>query len=116
VPSRAGPQARLAAPGWPAGEVGGSLDPARIHQPPEDASRTGSAVGFMPEYLRTVPDIDWTVMRPGRLVDGDVTRPYLKEPGTPSRRYTTRRDLAKAILDDLDSGADVHQAVAVTSR
>jgi nucleoside-diphosphate-sugar epimerase len=70
----------------------------------------------MEEYLRAVPDIDWTVMRPGRLVDGDVKRPYLKEPETPSRRYTTRRDLAKAILDDLDSGADVHKAVAVTSR
>jgi nucleoside-diphosphate-sugar epimerase len=70
----------------------------------------------MEEYLRTVPDIDWTVMRPGRLVDGDVKRPYLKEPETPSRRYTTRRDLAKAILDDLDSGADVYKAVAVTSR
>jgi nucleoside-diphosphate-sugar epimerase len=70
----------------------------------------------MEEYLRAVPDIDWTVMRPGRLVDGDAGRPYRKEPDTPSRRYTTRRDLAKAILDDLDSGADVHQAVAVTSR
>lgn len=59
----------------------------------------------MEEYLRTVPDIDWTVMRPGRLADGDVNRPYLKEPETPSRRYTTRHDLAEAILDDLDSGA-----------
>ena len=70
----------------------------------------------MEEYLHTVPDIDWTVMRPGRLVDGDVKRPYLKEPETPSRRYTTRHDLAKAILDDLESGADVHKAVAVTSH
>jgi len=70
----------------------------------------------MEEYLRTVPDIDWTVMRPGRLVDGDVERPYLKEPETPSRLFTTRRDLAKAMLDDLDSDADIHKAVAVTSR
>lgn len=70
----------------------------------------------MEEYLHTVPEIDWTVMRPGRLVDDDVQRPYLKEPETPSRRYTTRRGLAKAILDDLESGADVHMAVAVTSR
>jgi putative NADH-flavin reductase len=70
----------------------------------------------MEKYLHTVPDIDWTVIRPGKLVDDDVKRPYLKEPVEPSRLYTTRRDLAKAILDDLDSGADVHQAVAVTSR
>jgi putative NADH-flavin reductase len=70
----------------------------------------------MEEYLRTVPDIDWTVIRPGRLIDEDIDRPYLKEPETPSRLFTARHDLAKAILDDLDSGADVHKAVAVTSR
>ena len=70
----------------------------------------------MEEFLRTHPELDWTVMRPGRLVDGDTGRPYLKEPEKPSRRYTTRRDLAKAILDDFEQGADIHQAVAVTSR
>ncbi len=70
----------------------------------------------MEEFLHTHPDIQWTVVRPGRLVDGELNRPYLKEPRTPSRRYTTRRDLATAILDDLESGTDVHEAVAVTSR
>jgi putative NADH-flavin reductase len=70
----------------------------------------------MEEFLRTRPDLEWIVMRPGRLVDGDTGRPYKKEPETPSRRFTTRRDLAKAILDDLESGVDIHHAVAVTSR
>jgi nucleoside-diphosphate-sugar epimerase len=70
----------------------------------------------MEEFLHTQPEIEWTVMRPGRLVDGTTGQHYRKEPETPSRRYTTRSDLAKAILDDLESGADVHKAVAVTSR
>jgi nucleoside-diphosphate-sugar epimerase len=70
----------------------------------------------MEELLRARSDLEWIVMRPGRLVDGDTGRPYKKEPETPSRRYTTRRDLARAILDDLESGQDIHHAVAVTSR
>lgn len=70
----------------------------------------------MEEFLRTRPDLEWTVVRPGRLVDGDTDRPYKKEPETPSRRFTTRRDLARAMLDDLESGGDIHRAVAVTSR
>ncbi|MEO8551222.1 MAG: NAD(P)H-binding protein [Kofleriaceae bacterium] len=70
----------------------------------------------MEELLCTRPDLEWIVMRPGRLVDGDTGRPYKKEPETPSRRFTTRRDLAKAMLDDLESGDDIHRAVAVTSR
>jgi hypothetical protein len=70
----------------------------------------------MEEYLRTRPDLEWIVMRPGRLVDGDTGLLYEKEPETPSRRLTTRRDLAKAIFDDLESGADVHHSIAVTSR
>lgn len=70
----------------------------------------------MEEFLHMRPDIDWTVMRPGMLVNGDDGRPYQKEPERPSRRYTTRRDLARAILDDLETGGDIHQAVSPTSR
>jgi hypothetical protein len=70
----------------------------------------------LPGPLRSRPDLEWIVIRPGRLVDGDTGQPYRKEPETPSRRYTTRVDLAKVILDDLETGADIHKPVAVTSR
>jgi hypothetical protein len=69
----------------------------------------------MEEYLRGQPDIDWTVIRPGRLVGGDTGRPYVKVPETPKGRVTTRTDLAKVIVDEVDSGADIHAAMAVTS-
>ena len=40
----------------------------------------------------------------------------LGSPETPSRRYTTRLDLSKVILDELETGVDVHKPMAVTSR
>ena len=70
----------------------------------------------MAEFLRNRPDLEWIVIRPGRLVDGDTGQPYRKEPEKPSRRYTTRVDLAKVILDGLETGADIHEPMAVTSR
>jgi len=70
----------------------------------------------MEEFLRSRPDLEWIVLRPGRLVNGDTGQPYRKEPETPSRRFTTRVDLAKCILDELETGADVHMPMAVTSR
>ena len=70
----------------------------------------------MEELLRSRGDLEWIVIRPGRLVDGDTGQPYRKEPETPSRRYTTRVDLAKVILDELETGADIHKPIAVTSR
>ena len=69
----------------------------------------------MEEFLRAQLDIDWTVIRPGRLINGDVGRPYVKMPETPSGRVTTRSDLAKVMLDEIESGTDVHAAMAVTS-
>jgi hypothetical protein len=69
----------------------------------------------MEEFLRAQPDIDWTVIRPGRLINGDVGRPYVKVPETPSGRVTTRKDLAKVILDEIENDGDVHAAMAVTS-
>ncbi len=70
----------------------------------------------MEEFLRSRPDLEWIVLRPGRLVDGDTGQPYRKEPETPSRRFTTRGDLAKCILDELETGADIRKPTAVTSR
>jgi len=70
----------------------------------------------MEEFLRSRPDLEWIVIRPGRLVDGDTGQPYRKEPETPSRRYTTRLDLSKVILDELETGVDLHKPMAVTSR
>ena len=70
----------------------------------------------MEEFLRGRPDLEWIVLRPGRLVAGDTGQPYRKEPETPSRRFTTRVDLATCILDEVETGADVHKPMAVTSR
>lgn len=70
----------------------------------------------MEEFLRSVQDLEWTVIRPGRLVKGDTRKPYITEPERSIRTFTTRRDLAKAMLDLIENGTHVHQAVAVTSR
>ncbi len=49
-------------------------------------------------------------------LSAQLDEPYRKEPEPPSRRFTTRSDLAKSILDELETGDDIHKAVAVTSR
>lgn len=70
----------------------------------------------MEELLRERPDLEWTVVRPGRLVDEEATAPYRKEPDASRRMFTTRADLSKVILDDIETGDDLHQAIAITSR
>src|SRR5699024_7403115 len=42
----------------------------------------------MEEYLQTVRDIDWIVVRPGRLIDTDAVSDFRLEPGNPTRGYT----------------------------
>ncbi|MFE5776375.1 NAD(P)-dependent oxidoreductase [Brachybacterium sp. NPDC056505] len=69
----------------------------------------------MEGLLRESPDIAWTVMRPGRLVDADAVSDYRLDIGAPSRGTTTRPDLAAAMVAELDDDAHVHQAVAPTS-
>lgn len=72
----------------------------------------------MEEYLRSCEDIDWTVMRPNRLVNDPTVTAYrldLDSP-PPHRRYTSRTDLAAAMLAELGPTGHVHQAVCITTR
>lgn len=68
----------------------------------------------MEEELRAADDIEWTIMRPGRLVDADRVSDYRLDPDHPTRGYTTRPDLAAAMVAELAS-PHVHAAVAPTS-
>ena len=67
------------------------------------------------------PDLEWTIIRPGRLTDGEASEAYHKIPENEDHLHptsyinTTRPDLAKAILDDLEQGDDVRSAVSVMS-
>ncbi|MFT4305816.1 MAG: NAD(P)H-binding protein [Microbacterium sp.] len=66
----------------------------------------------MEEYLHTCPDIEWTVMRPGRLFDSDRVSDYRIDLDHPSGGYTARADLAAAIVAELTSDEHLRQAVA----
>ncbi|MEI8258887.1 MAG: NAD(P)H-binding protein [Deltaproteobacteria bacterium] len=70
----------------------------------------------MEEYLRNCDDIDWTVMRRARLTDEETVSAYKVEPDGPSRHFTSRADLAAAMLAEVHGKAHVHEAVAPTTR
>ena len=70
----------------------------------------------MEEYLQTVRDIDWTVVRPGRLIDTDAVSDYRLEPGNPTRGYTSRPDLAAAMVSLLTSNDYSRSVVAPTTE
>lgn len=70
----------------------------------------------MEEYLATCDDIDWTVMRPGRLIDAAAVSDYQLDLGHPTQPYTARPDLAAAMVTELSSTSHIHQAVAPTTE
>jgi nucleoside-diphosphate-sugar epimerase len=71
----------------------------------------------MEEYLRLTEDIEWTVMRPGRLCDEPSVSDYRVDAEHPTQGYTARADLAAAMVAELDAAtAHVRQAVAPTTR
>jgi putative NADH-flavin reductase len=71
----------------------------------------------MEEYLTTCDAIDWTVIRPGRLVnDPDVTAYQLDRSLPAHRRFTSRADLAAAMLAELNPGGHIKQALYLTTR
>lgn len=71
----------------------------------------------MEEQLRRSDDIAWTVMRPGRLFDASTGSDYRLDLDHPSQGYTSRIDLAAAMLAELKPAtAHVHQAVAPTTK
>lgn len=62
----------------------------------------------MEEYLATCDDIAWTIMCPGRLVDGTSVSAYRVAEDFPAGDITTRPDLAAAMLAELGPSGHVH--------
>jgi nucleoside-diphosphate-sugar epimerase len=69
----------------------------------------------MEEYLHGCDDIDWTVMRPGRLFDRDGVSDYRLNRDAPTGGYTSRADLAAAMLAELGPEQHIHQAMSPTT-
>lgn len=69
----------------------------------------------MEEYLRSCDDIEWTIMRPGRLFDRDKASEYRLDYDHPSQGYTSRADLSAAMLAELGAAAHLRSAVAPTT-
>ena len=70
----------------------------------------------MEDFLATCDDIAWTIMRPGRLINGAGVSKYLLDEDFPVGNFTTRPDLAAAMLMELGPNGHVHQKVAPTTR
>jgi putative NADH-flavin reductase len=62
--------------------------------------------------------LDWTIVRPPRLLEGGLARGYRTNIGAmpPGRRSMQRADLAAFLLELVESRAHSRQIVAVTSR
>lgn len=71
----------------------------------------------MEDILTGADDLDWTIMRPTRLVDATNSDDQLQRTSAlpRGRATTTRRDLAAAMLDEIHS-PQIHKGVFVTSR
>jgi putative NADH-flavin reductase len=70
----------------------------------------------MEDYLATCDDIEWTIMRPGRLVNGDGVTKYQLADDFPVGNVTSRPDLAAAMLAELGPNPHVHQKMSPTTR
>jgi putative NADH-flavin reductase len=70
----------------------------------------------MEDYLATCDDIEWTIMRPGRLLNGDGVTKYQLADDFPVGNVTSRPDLAAAMLAELGPNPHVHQKMSPTTR
>jgi putative NADH-flavin reductase len=70
----------------------------------------------MEDFLAACDDISWTIMRPGRLINGAGVSTYRLDEDFPVGNVTTRPDLAAAMLAELSSNGHVRQKVAPTTR
>jgi len=70
----------------------------------------------MEDFHATCNDIAWTIIRPGRLINGTVVSKYRLTEDIPVGNVTTRPDLAAAMLAELDSNEHVHKKMAPTTR
>ena len=69
----------------------------------------------MEEDLQACTDIAWTVMRPARLFDADQVSDYRVDDGRPTQGWTSRQDLAAAMLAEVVRTRSVHLAVSPTT-
>jgi len=70
----------------------------------------------MEDYLATCTDIAWTIIRPGRLINGTGVSEYRLAEDFPVGNVTTRPDLAAAMLAELGPNGHVHKKVSPTTR
>ncbi len=70
----------------------------------------------MEDFLATCNDIAWTIIRPGRLINGAGVSEYRLAENMPVGNVTTRPDLAAAMLAELGPNGHVHQKIAPTTR
>jgi putative NADH-flavin reductase len=70
----------------------------------------------MEEQLQKDKDIAWTIMRPGRLIDSPKVSDYHLDVEHPSFAFTSRADLAAAMLDELDRADNIHMSVGPSTN
>ena len=72
-------------------------------------------IAQMEDELRSRDDLEWTVVRPPILTNGSRKMDYrtVVGPVVPGGLWLSRADLAEFLLDVVESGAFVHESVAV---
>ncbi len=70
----------------------------------------------MEQILAACDDIAWTIMRPGRLIKASGVSEYRLAEDFPVGNFTTRPDLAAAMLAELSANGHVHRKVSPTTR
>lgn len=70
----------------------------------------------MEDFLATCDDIAWTIVRPGRLINGGDSSSYRLDIDFPVGDVTTRHDLAAAMVAELGPKGHVRQKVSPTTR
>jgi putative NADH-flavin reductase len=70
------------------------------------------------ERLVSASDVDWTIVRPPRLLEGDRSRGYHTEVGAqPKGAWSMQRaDLAACLLDDVEKRDHAKTIIGVTSN
>jgi putative NADH-flavin reductase len=70
----------------------------------------------MEDFLAACDDIAWTIIRPGRLINGVGVSQYRMAEDFPVGNVTTRPDLAAAMLAELGPDEHIHRRMAPTTR
>jgi putative NADH-flavin reductase len=62
--------------------------------------------------------LDWTIVRPPKLTNGNLTGRYRVEPDLlpPGKPWISRADVAKCLLDELQQGVHLHQVVGMAGQ